>query len=95
MTESMDVVTKRNYCVRLVEGMGAMYQSGSPLFHDMKLSVENRLFLVHRVILSAASPYFYALFAAGFEETERDVISIYDIPSEVMNKVLKFIYTGF
>ena len=85
-------VSDHAYCARLVQGLATLYQSG--LFCDVTLCVAERRFRVHRNILSAASPYFNALFTGGLSEAGQETVVIHDMASDVMGSLLLFIYTG-
>lgn len=43
---------------------------------DVILEVEKELFHVHKVVLSAASPYFKAMFTGGLKESEMSHVSL-------------------
>lgn len=63
---------------------------------DVTLRIEGQDFKVHRCVLSAASPYFRALFTCEFKliENGNNRIDLQDIRSAEAKKVLDFIYTG-
>lgn len=63
---------------------------------DETLRIEGQDFKVHRCVLSAASPYFRALFTCEFKliENGNNRIDLQDIRSAEAKKVLDFIYTG-
>ena len=56
----------------------------------------NRIFPVHRAIISAVSPYFKALFTncLNSEKSEVQEISITDAPIDLFNLILDYAYTG-
>ncbi len=52
-------------------------------------------FPVHKVILTAKSPFFYALFKhEPTKEVKEGKVFIADVSKEVMDRFLRFIYTG-
>jgi hypothetical protein len=54
---------------------------------------DNKNFLVHRIILSASSEYFRALFTNGMADTNQEMIKINGIDSETMGLIIDWIYT--
>ncbi|RWS27279.1 actin-binding protein IPP-like protein [Leptotrombidium deliense] len=63
-------------------------------FCDVQIKVENEVFNGHKVILSAASPYFEAMLTNGLREERSSFIEIHDMSSAVFSSVLDFIYSG-
>ncbi len=63
---------------------------------DVTLRIEGQDFPAHRCVLSAASPYFRALFTCEFKliENENNRVELQDIKSTAAKEVLDFIYTG-
>ncbi|KAL9951448.1 hypothetical protein ACROYT_G044109 [Oculina patagonica] len=61
---------------------------------DATLLVGGKEFPVHRIILSAASPYFQVMFTSGMAESFLDHVEIHDVDAEVFSAILNFIYTG-
>ncbi|KAI6242914.1 Acyl-CoA dehydrogenase family member 9 [Aphelenchoides fujianensis] len=56
--------------------------------------VDQRVFYVHRVILSARSQYFSALLAPHTKESEEGKLELPDVDYETFNELLLFLYTG-
>ncbi|XP_001945780.1 kelch-like protein 3 [Acyrthosiphon pisum] len=48
----------------------------------------------HKCVLASQSEYFESMFIRGFKEATQDVIQINDISSDVLKKVIDFMYTG-
>lgn len=63
-------------------------------FCDFQLKVEDRTFNVHRVVLSASSPYFEALFSNDLIEKESKFVEIKDINSKIFEAIVDYIYSG-
>ncbi|RWS30991.1 kelch-like protein diablo [Leptotrombidium deliense] len=61
---------------------------------DVVLIVGNRKILVHRVVLSACSPYFYAMFTGELQESRQTEISIQEIDEHAMEMLVDFAYTS-
>lgn len=57
---------------------------------------ENKIFHVHRAILSAVSPYFKALYTNSLKNGKSDIteVSIDTVPAEIFGLILNFAYTG-
>jgi len=62
-------------------------------YSDAQIQVGGEAFKVHRVILAAASPVFYAMFESGMQERQ-GTIKISDFDPAVVGDLLAFIYTG-
>ena len=61
---------------------------------DVTLKIEDRLFHAHRCVLASASPYFEAMFTAGFQESSKPEIEIKDIDSLTFELLLTCAYSG-
>lgn len=66
----------------------------SKKFYDVTLIVERREFLAHKAVLAARSPVFEAMFTHNMEEKKNNRVVITDIDEEVLEEMLRFIYTG-
>lgn len=51
---------------------------------DVILVVADELFHVHKVVLSAASPYFKAMFTGGLKETEMSRVTLQGVSGSVI-----------
>ncbi|XP_046354968.1 kelch-like protein 24 [Haliotis rufescens] len=76
----------------LAEGLSHLWQSGR--FCDTVISVEGKTFPCHRVILSAVSPYFNAMYTSGMRESLDGLVTIHNIQASVFQSILNFIYCG-
>ncbi|KAI6185228.1 hypothetical protein M3Y99_01946800 [Aphelenchoides fujianensis] len=67
-------------------------------FSDFRIicgeGMNQRVFHVHRVILSARSRYFSALLAPHTKESEEGKLELPDVDYETFNELLLFLYTG-
>lgn len=61
---------------------------------DVILEVKNELFPAHKVVLSAASPYFKAMFTGGLKETEMSRVQLQGVCPSAMGRIIYFMYTG-
>lgn len=77
---------------KLSEDLSLLFESSK--FSDVILSVEGREFFAHKAILAARSPVFAAMFEHEMEEKKQNRVEITDMDNEVLNEMLKFIYSG-
>ncbi|XP_055703551.1 kelch-like protein diablo [Phlebotomus papatasi] len=61
---------------------------------DVILNVGGRKIFAHRVILSACSPYFRAMFTGELEESRQTEVTIRDIDENAMELLIDFCYTS-
>ncbi|XP_059612006.1 kelch-like ECH-associated protein 1B isoform X2 [Phlebotomus argentipes] len=61
---------------------------------DVMLEVGKEIFHAHKVVLSAASPYFKAMFTGGLKETEMSRVKLQGICPTAMGQMMFFMYTG-
>uniref|UniRef100_A0A8C6TLE5 Kelch repeat and BTB domain containing 12 n=1 Tax=Neogobius melanostomus TaxID=47308 RepID=A0A8C6TLE5_9GOBI len=59
---------------------------------DVVLVAEGIPFPCHRVVLSAFSPYFEAMFTCGLKETRAGVVPLRDTPAQSLQLLLGFMY---
>ena len=64
------------------------------LFCDGIIKIGEKQFFIHKAILSAASPYFRALFCNEWKETSSQEIQLQGVSSECFGILLDYIYTG-
>ncbi|XP_057318380.1 speckle-type POZ protein B-like [Microplitis mediator] len=65
----------------------------SKINSDVIFVVGNQKFNAHKIILSARSPVFLAMFTHEMKEKRDNEVTIPDIEPEIFNKLLEFIYT--
>jgi len=63
-------------------------------FTDAEVRCGGKNFRVHRCILSAAAPFFRAVFSGTMQEAITGVLDIDDAPSSAVEAMLRYIYTG-
>ncbi|CAH0726387.1 unnamed protein product, partial [Brenthis ino] len=61
---------------------------------DVVLNVANRKLFAHRVILSACSPYFRAMFTGELAESRATEVTIRDVDEHAMEQLVEFCYTA-
>ena len=64
------------------------------LFTDASVAVDGQIFRCHRVVLSAGSGLFRAMFAGGLREASAQAAEVHDVAADTFAKVLEFLYTG-
>lgn len=73
--------------------LGAQYVNNSTLA-DVTFIVEGRKFYAHRIALLASSDAFRAMFNSGYREKEASSVEIPNIPWNVFEAMMRYIYTG-
>ena len=61
---------------------------------DVTVRVGHREFLAHRVVLSAHSRFFEALFDGGFKEQNAPVVDVKNLEPDIFERVIQYIYEG-
>ncbi|XP_022790348.1 kelch-like protein 2 [Stylophora pistillata] len=61
---------------------------------DTTIRAQGQDFPAHRCVLSAASPYFRAMFTSELKEKESSLVELKEIKSTTISDVLHYIYTG-
>lgn len=65
------------------------------VFCGVKLETEdNKIINAHKMVLSAASPYFNAMFT-HFAEKNHELVLIRQIDSTALQLLINFIYSGY
>ena len=60
----------------------------------MVLVVGSKRIAAHRVLLSAASDYFAAMFTSDVSEAVQEEVKIHDVDPEAMEMLVKYMYSG-
>ncbi|XP_068729711.1 kelch-like protein 3 [Montipora capricornis] len=82
------------HCQELIYRLDALRRKES--FFDVTVSVKDKEFKAHRLVLAAASPFFLSLLVSDMREGKEQFIRIEleEATGSVIEKVLKYIYTG-
>ncbi|KAL3859137.1 hypothetical protein ACJMK2_009369 [Sinanodonta woodiana] len=76
----------------LTSGLDNMLTTGQHA--DVTIVVSGKVFPCHKVVLSAMSPYFQAMFTHDMRESRDGIVTIYDVDADIFESLLKFMYTG-
>ena len=61
---------------------------------DVVLIVGQRRIFAHRIVLSACSPYFHAMFTGELSESRQSEVTIQDVDEAAMELLIDFCYTS-
>ena len=61
---------------------------------DTTIRAQGQDFTAHKCVLSAASPYFRAMFTSELKEKESNLVELQETKATTISDVLQFIYTG-
>ncbi|XP_063964509.1 kelch-like protein 12 [Lytechinus pictus] len=61
---------------------------------DVVLSVESKEIPAHRLVLSACSPYFHAMFTSQLKESRQEVVKLQDMNAEAIEAIVNFAYSA-
>ena len=76
----------------LVQELARMREVGS--LCDVTLCVGDRRLSAHKLVLSAVSPFFSAMFSSGMRESESGVVELRDIEPSAVKDLVDFTYTS-
>ncbi|KAJ8039956.1 Actin-binding protein IPP [Holothuria leucospilota] len=80
------------HCQSLVMGLHKLLRQD--YFTDVTIKAGKREIKAHRLILSAASPYFEAMFMSGLREKDQEVVEIHSVKETHLHLLVEFIYSG-
>ncbi|KAJ8039942.1 Actin-binding protein IPP [Holothuria leucospilota] len=80
------------HCQSLVRGLHKLLRQD--YFTDVTIKAGKREIKAHRLILSAASPYFEAMFMSGLREKDQEVVEIHSVKETHLHLLVEFIYSG-
>ena len=66
---------------------------GNHSLADLTINIQGQTFNAHKVILSARSPVFHAMFQTDLSEKKTNILEVRDIKPAVFKEVLRSIYT--
>jgi actin-binding protein IPP len=90
--EKSNMEKDKNYALSLLSKLNTFQKD--TLFCDGIIKIAGKQFSIHKVILSAASPYFRTLFCNGMVETFSLEVELQGVESECFGLLLGYIYTG-
>ena len=61
---------------------------------DVTIKIGQTTFRAHKVVLSASSQYFHAMFTTGLREGTADIVELHGLDAESVVLLLEFIYTS-
>lgn len=99
--KSAEVADQRRFFVstkygsKLMENLNA-FRSGDGRFCDVEIKAGDQVFNAHRIVLTASSAYFEAMFRpeTGLSENKQKSVTLHTIQPDVFRMLLDFIYTG-
>ncbi|KAI8512596.1 Broad-Complex, Tramtrack and Bric a brac [Branchiostoma belcheri] len=80
------------YVCGFLGAVGDLQKEGE--LQDIVLEVEGRRFPCHRLVLSAASPYFRAMFTNDMAESRQKTVVLQGFDADVFEEILSYIYSG-
>lgn len=86
------LITDEEFKEELLSQLNELRKEG--VLCDVTLRIEGQNFPAHRCVLSAASPYFRALFTTELAENNSNLIELQEVKPAAANEALRFIYTG-
>ncbi|CAG0905770.1 unnamed protein product, partial [Cyprideis torosa] len=90
--KSLQGICEKQLAYSLTQSGDKLFTSG--LHSDVTLLVEDRKFAVHKAILAAQSPVFASMFQHEMVEKQTGEVRINDISADVIEELLRFMYTG-
>ncbi|XP_016660787.1 ring canal kelch homolog isoform X2 [Acyrthosiphon pisum] len=81
-----------SHSVRILEDLQSLRKNED--FCDIRFKADDgKIVIGHKIVLSAASPYFRAIFS-NFDESNKDLINIKELDSTILKLIVDYIYTG-
>ncbi|XP_066285876.1 kelch repeat and BTB domain-containing protein 8-like [Branchiostoma lanceolatum] len=81
-----------SYLHGFLGAVGDLQEAG--VLQDVVLEVEDRRFPCHRLVLSAASPYFRAMFTNDMAESRQKTVVLQGLDAGMFGELLSYIYSG-
>ncbi|XP_078572252.1 kelch-like protein 12 isoform X2 [Branchiostoma floridae x Branchiostoma japonicum] len=82
----------KSYLHGFLGTVGHLQKAG--VLQDVVLEVEGRRFPCHRLVLSAASPYFRAMFTSDMAESRQKTVVLQGLDAGIFGEILSYIYSG-
>lgn len=83
---------RQTFVDTLASGIAEIAREG--MMADITIEVEGREFPCHRIILSAISPYFRAMFSSGMMECNTKSMKLEDFDAKTFETFLEYAYSG-
>ena len=94
--EPITETDEHKFCVEMMKRLDI--QRRNEQFCDVILEVgsgdDQARFKAHRIVLCAASPFFYNALNSDMKEKKEEVIRLEETSKAVMEEVLEYLYTG-
>ncbi|XP_078700744.1 kelch repeat and BTB domain-containing protein 2-like isoform X1 [Branchiostoma floridae x Branchiostoma belcheri] len=81
-----------SYLRGFLGAVGDLQKEGA--LQDVVLEVEDRRFPCHRLVLSAASHYFRAMFTSDMAERHQNTVVLQGLDADMFEEILSYIYSG-
>eukprot|EP00058_Branchiostoma_floridae_P004247 XP_002589735.1 hypothetical protein BRAFLDRAFT_97786 [Branchiostoma floridae] len=82
----------KSYLRGFLGTVGDLQKAG--VLQDVVLEVGGRRFPCHRLVLSAASPYFRAMFTSDMAESRQKTVVLQGLDAGIFGEILSYIYSG-
>ncbi|XP_071488301.1 kelch-like protein 18 [Diadema antillarum] len=84
------VLMQQRHAVAVLALMRSMHEQQQ--LCDVTLSVEDKLIPAHRLVLSAFSPYFHAMFTSKLRESTAEVVTLRGMNGDAVEAIVNFAY---
>lgn len=85
-------VFMQNYPKEAIRQM--LMMRSNHILTDVVLEVDKEIYHCHKLVLSAASPYFKAMFTGGLKESEMSRVRLQGVCPAAMSRIILFMYSG-
>ena len=85
--------TAEGHSTRLLSKMASLREEGHHLC-DVVLQIGSKKLYAHRVVLSACSNYFCAMFTNSMMESRQEIVTLTDLDETAVEKLVEFAYTS-
>lgn len=77
-------------CRSILSGIQGFYDANK--YTDVTVQVGDQTFYCHRIVLSAVSKFFDAMYSSGMRESKEDRVCLKDISPSVFKLILSYVY---